>query len=467
MKTNLFKPALALFAIWISLLFTACNDKLSDLGLTLPSDQHVQTLSDTLLLEAQTIPIDSIYSRSTYTLLGQLSDPFFGNFRSSYITRLQHAPGFKLKHTPINGKIDSVAVEVSYSSWVGDSTTWAKVAVYEVKQLLPESRYSRDLTPYIKGAELLGTHTYQAGNAKGEHTLKIPVKTELGERIHNASINAPLSFDTQKNFEEQLLRGLYIQSTTGSGCMLSIYNTTLVLYYTYRYEGKNKAGRDTVMNVVATSRFTNTNQLYMLQQFEDSNIDNLLAPSSEYAYVKSPQGVAMQLTLSQKDMEKAFGKALGDASRTRLINDAQLKLPVNVPSETQTILNPPAYTLLIPKDSIVSFFQNGYTELTHPDVFFLSTQYNINQRAYVFNNISRLITKHIDQHSTQDPQTGSITLKKPLEMVILPVRRETLSGSKLTANIMNYVFPSGARIQLESGGIRIGVISSSHKKHKK
>ncbi len=52
-------------------------------------------------------------------------------------------------------------------------------------------------------------------------------------------------------------------------------------------------------------------------------------------------------------------------------------------------------------------------------------------------------------------------------MVILPVRRETLSGSKLTANIMNYVFPSGARIQLESGGIRIGVISSSHKKHKK
>ncbi|MBB6275900.1 DUF4270 domain-containing protein [Porphyromonas circumdentaria] len=467
MKTNLFKPLLTLISIGVSLLFAACNDRLSDVGLSLPSDQHIQTQSDTLLLSAKTIAVDSIYSRSTYTLLGQLSDPFFGNFRSSYITRLQHAPGFKLKHTPINGKIDSVALEVSYASWVGDSTTWAKVAVYEVKQPLPESRYSRDLTPYIKDAQLLGTHTYQAGNAKGYHTLKIPLDRELGERIHNASINSPISFDTQQNFEGQILRGLYVRSTTGSGCMLSVYNTTLVLYYTYRYEGPNQAGRDTVMNVVGTSRFTNTNQLYMLQQFENSNIDNLLVPNNDYAYVKSPQGVAMQLSLSAEDLQKAFGATLGDASRTRVINDAQLKLPVNVPSETQTVLNPPAYTLLIPKDSINSFFQNGYTELTHPDVSYLSTQYNINQRAYVFNNISSLITKHLELHSTRDANTGSIKLNAPLEIVILPVRRETLSGSKITANIMNYVFPSGARIQLESGGIRMGVISSSHKTYKR
>lgn len=467
MKTTFFKSVLTLFCIGATLLLPSCNDDVSRIGLSLPSDQHIQTKADTLLLSAKTIPIDSIYSRSTYTLLGHLSDPFFGNFRSSYITRLQHAPGFQLKYTPINGTIDSAAVEVSYASWVGDSTAWGKVAVYEIKQPLPNSRYSQDLTPYISDAQLLGTQTYRAGNATGNHTITIPIDKELGERFYNASKNTPLSFETQQNFEEQLLRGLYVRSTTGSGCMLSVYNTTLVLYYTYRYEGKNDAGRDTVMNLVNTARFTNTNQLYLLQQFESSNIDQLLAPNNEYAYIKSPQGVALQLTLSAEDMQKTFGDNLGDPSRTRMINAAQLTLPVNVPSDEQTVLNPPAYTLLIPKDSVATFFQNGYTELTYPDVAYLSSQYNINQRAYAFNNISRLITKHIGLHSEVDAASGTFKLKKPLELVVLPIRRETLSGSTLTANIMNYVFPSGARIQLNNGSIKIGIVSSSYKAHQK
>ena len=78
-------------------------------------------------ISAQTVEVPSIYSRSTYTLLGQLSDPLFGDLRSSYITRLRHAPGFKFAHEPEGKKIDSVLVEISYSSWAGDRTLWAGV----------------------------------------------------------------------------------------------------------------------------------------------------------------------------------------------------------------------------------------------------------------------------------------------------------------------------------------------------
>ena len=90
-----FWAALAAFAIGASV-FAGCNDNASKVGFTTqPKDEALTAKADTFLLSAQTVEVPSIYSRSTYTLLGQLSDPLFGDLRSSYITRLRHAPGFK------------------------------------------------------------------------------------------------------------------------------------------------------------------------------------------------------------------------------------------------------------------------------------------------------------------------------------------------------------------------------------
>lgn len=452
----------------VATLLSSCNDDDSKIGFSLGNENsHFLAKSDTLALSAQTIAIDSVYSRSTYTLLGQLSDPFFGNLRSSYISRMQCAPGFQFPQSPINGQIDSVALELNYSSWVGDSTVWAKAAVYEITQPLPESRFSRDLTPYLQGAKVLGHKVYQAANALGSHKVLIPLDKELGQRFYDASIKNPASFASQRGFEESLLRGLYVQSTTGSGCMLSIFNTSLMVYYTYRYEGPNSQGRDTVMNVPESVRFTNTKQLYMVQQFENSNVDKLLQPNSDYAYIKSPQGVALQLTLSAEDMEKALGESLGKAEQTRIINEARLSLKVNVPSDEVTIFNPPSYVLLVPRDSVATFFQKGYTEATNPDIAFLSSQYSVTTRNYTFTNISHLITRHVMQHS--QVENGVLKINKPLEMVVVPVRRETLPGTNnnVTENLMNYIFPSGARIQLDKGTIKMGVISSSYNTYKR
>ena len=100
------------FAIGASV-FAGCNDNASKVGFTTqPKDEALTAKADTFLLSAQTVEVPSIYSRSTYTLLGQLSDPLFGDLRSSYITRLRHAPGFKFAHEPEGKKIDSVLVEI-------------------------------------------------------------------------------------------------------------------------------------------------------------------------------------------------------------------------------------------------------------------------------------------------------------------------------------------------------------------
>ncbi len=442
----------------------SCGDRITPIGLSVdPRDKDFQTMSDSLDIEVRTRSIESVYSRSTYTLLGQINDPYFGSFRSSYACRMQTAPTFYFPHPPKNGRIDSVLLEINYASVVGDTTVWSKAVVYELQDVLPEKRFTGDLSAYTKGAKKVGELSYQA-HYKGKdenHQLYVRLDKEIGERFYKASQEHPEYFATQKSFEERLLKGFYVKTTTGSGSILSIYNTTLVICYSYSTKEEVDGEMKEVDKPIAL-RFTNTNQLGLLQEFEHSEREKLLQENSkDFAYITSPQGLAMELTLSPKELQKIFPEQLAGAKKSRMINAAFLSLAVNVPPTEKTSLNPPFYTLLIPSDSLASFFQNRYTEQTHSRTCFLSSPYNINTRVYQYPNIGNLLSEHLKKNAKEDAQ-GRWIVEKPLSLVVLPVMREVQEGNtSVTEALVNLIYPSAARIQLKNGKLRLGVIASS------
>ena len=438
--------------------FAACNDNASKVGFTTqPKDEVLTAKADTFLLSAQTVEVPSIYSRSTYTLLGQLSDPLFGDLRSSYVTRLRHAPGFKFAHEPEGKKIDSAFVEISYSSWAGDSTLWAKASIYEVTKPLPDSHYSGDIRSYLQGAKHLGSGSYKAENKTGDHFIYIPVDKAIGQRFYDASVQHPEYFESQKAFEENLLRGIYVESSTGSGCMLSVYSTALLIYYTYTVNGKTADGKaDSVIHRRASYRFANTNQLYLSQQFDHANRDELLKPNSKYSFITSPLGLATELTLTKEDLNRVVRSGWSPKTK-RLFNEAKLTLPVDIPADGRTVLQPPKYLLLLPADSVKNFFETGQSHLTQPDVAFLSSEYSILSREYNFSNISKLITQHIENHKSET--SSSIEIKQPLRLLLVPVSLEggkSGSSSSDVTGVAHYLFPSGVRIKLDNGKIPFG-----------
>ena len=444
--------------------FAACNDNASKVGFTTqPKDEVLTAKADTFLLSAQTVEVPSIYSRSTYTLLGQLSDPLFGDLRSSYVTRLRHAPGFKFAHEPEGKKIDSAFVEISYSSWAGDSTLWAKASIYEVTKPLPDSHYSGDIRSYLQGAKHLGSGSYKAENKTGDHFIYIPVDKAIGQRFYDASVQHPEYFESQKAFEENLLRGIYVESSTGSGCMLSVYSTALLIYYTYTVNGKTADGKaDSVIHRRASYRFANTNQLYLSQQFDHANRDELLKPNSKYSFITSPMGLATELTLTKEDLNRVVRSGWNPKTK-RLFNEAKLTLPVDIPADGRTVLQPPKYLLLLPADSVKNFFETGQSHLTQPDVAFLSSEYSILSREYNFSNISKLITQHIENHKSQT--SSSIEIKQPLRLLLVPVSLEggkSGSSSSDVTGVAHYLFPSGARIKLDNGKIRLGIVHTTY-----
>ena len=444
--------------------FAACNDNASKVGFTTqPKDEVLTAKADTFLLSAQTVEVPSIYSRSTYTLLGQLSDPLFGDLRSSYVTRLRHAPGFKFAHEPEGKKIDSAFVEISYSSWAGDSTLWAKASIYEVTKPLPDSHYSGDIRSYLQGAKHLGSGSYKAENKTGDHFIYIPVDKAIGQRFYDASVQHPEYFESQKAFEENLLRGIYVESSTGSGCMLSVYSTALLIYYTYTVNGKTADGKaDSVIHRRASYRFANTNQLYLSQQFDHANRDELLKPNSKYSFITSPLGLATELTLTKEDLNRVVRSGWSPKTK-RLFNEAKLTLPVDIPADGRTVLQPPKYLLLLPADSVKNFFETGQSHLTQPDVAFLSSEYSILSREYNFSNISKLITQHIENH--QSETSSSIEIKQPLRLLLVPVSLEggkSGSSSSDVTGVAHYLFPSGVRIKLDNGKIRLGIVHTTY-----
>lgn len=458
-----FWAALAAVAMG-AFVFAACNDNASKVGFTTqPKDEVLTAKADTFLLSAQTVEVPSIYSRSTYTLLGQLSDPLFGDLRSSYVTRLRHAPGFKFAHEPEGKKIDSAFVEISYSSWAGDSTLWAKASIYEVTKPLPDSHYSGDIRSYLQGAKHLGSGSYKAENKTGDHFIYIPVDKAIGQRFYDASVQHPEYFESQKAFEENLLRGIYVESSTGSGCMLSVYSTALLIYYTYTVNGKTADGKaDSVIHRRASYRFANTNQLYLSQQFDHANRDELLKPNSKYSFITSPLGLATELTLTKEDLNRVVRSGWSPKTK-RLFNEAKLTLPVDIPADGRTVLQPPKYLLLLPADSVKTFFETGQSHLTQPDVAFLSSEYSILSREYNFSNISKLITQHIENHKSQT--SSSIEIKQPLRLLLVPVSLEggkSGSSSSDVTGVAHYLFPSGVRIKLDNGKIRLGIVHTTY-----
>ncbi len=446
-------------------LLVGCNDDTSKVGFsTQPKGEVLTAKADTLYVDARTVEIPSIYSRSTYTLLGQLSDPLFGDLRSSYATRLRHAPGFKFKHEVEGGKIDSAFVEISYSAWAGDSTVWAKASVYEVTKPLPDSHYSGDISPYLDGAKFLGSSSYKAGDAQGDHYVYVPVDKSIGQRIYEASKHHPEYFDNQKAFEENLLRGLFVETSTGSGCVLSVYSTALLIYYTYREMGKTKDGSaDSLHYKRGSYRFANTNQLYLSQQFDFKNREALLQPNDKYSFVTSPLGLATELTISTEDLNKVVRSDWNQKTR-RLFNEAILTLPVDIPADGKTVLQPPRYLMLLPADSVSSFFEKGESHLTQSDIAYLSTEYSVLTRQYVFKNISALIAKHVSDNTTAGGATTP-EVTKPLRLYVIPVRLEGGSGGSSSSGVTgvaHYLFPSGVRIKLNNRKIHLGIIHTTY-----
>lgn len=459
-------------ALSLGLVFSglsSCEDGLSAIG------EGIQTRSDVvesekyyIQFEASTVESPSIYTGgSTSGLVGAYSDPTYGNFTADFATQFRTAAGLSFANTPINGQLDSVELHLLFGAtdgYIGSGTAPLALSVYELPtSFTGEDTSSQSLAQYADASRLLGEQvvsvernkkSYMYSQTDSAYYLPIKLRTDLGQRIYEATRQHPEYFATQEAFNQNVFPGLYVRSSTGSGAVIKVDATRLVLHYSYA------SGDSTLTSAVG---FINTKLTARADGLSSSQTAALLQPSTTHTYAKGPAGVQTAITLSKDQMQRLLAKqGQTTIGENWTLADTQLKLTIDNPSEV--LLNPPSYMMLMPADSVATYFRDGQTELTAATTSYLSTVYSSTAAYYNFYNISRVLTEHLKRHASYS--NGQWSVAKDLDLRLVPVsRRATVNSSygstqTMTTAIEEYLLPYFVRIKKDSEALRIGVVAS-------
>jgi len=464
MKTNEFVFCLLLVCI----IFSACDDSIGRVGLgILPEEDKISVFDTTVIVDARTIEVDSIYAKTTNGLLGDFYDPTYGNIKSSYICQYYPSVGFTYLDSIVNNKIDSVRLNVYYTSYLGDSLAPMEVTVYPVVKPLDKNYYTNaDPANYCDMNNPMAKYSYTARNLNISDSL-------LQARSYYYSISIPLPAKLGQDYLDKIQKGelttvdefldffpgTYLTNTFGTGSMLAVDMTDISLYYTLQRTLQDVNGNDSLATVAQRAVFTVTKEVIQLNKFENTISSYLTEDSPDKTYLKSPAGVFTEITIPIKDIVKGIG--------TKKFSSVVLSLKAYPKDESTYALPFPGIAnsandnsasgyesklLLIEPDSVINFFEmkkvaDGKTSYT--------TQFNSSTYTYDFSNIANVVQNAIEKAPDKD-----------LKLWVIPVLttwyQQNVSGQYLSVDYMtsHYLYPSGVTLKKGGDNLKVRVVAS-------
>ena len=451
-----------------ALALVGCNDELNLVGPSIqPESDQLIVYADTFELKANTFLVDSIYSRTTRALLGNFEEDLFGTQKADYMCQFYCPEDFNFKHTPIDNKIDSSEFRIVYYSALGDSLAPMNAQLYQLNETLPKEFYTNiDPNKYYSKSDLLAEKMYSsydmslsdsikaviaANHGKYPLSIVMDLPNQFGQNFYEQSEKHPENFKDQESFNEYF-KGVYVTTNIGKGNILNVSESSITFFYKYLYKGKTSEDKDTSYVKQTYERFIVTPEVYQLNQIKnDINIENLKSQKDSLTFLKTPAGVFTEIEIPLKEMaEKVKG---------RILSNLSFSFTALPPTEWEYSMTQqaPDYALLLPKDSINTFFVEKSIE--NNKTSFLSQSYygylqSTKRREYNFGNISALLRTAIEESEKSGKPVENIT------MAIVPVTR---SGEEYTSRLDNYLAPSAVKLNTKPEALKIEIISSEYK----
>ena len=420
---------LAVIAAITSFTLMACDETTDSIGSSLTDNiDMLEVTTDTFTVTSRSIIADSVLSRNTTGYLGKIRDPETGNYiTGDFMAQFGTLEDYNLPKidsivsVDSNGDVvaDSCHIRLFYTSYYGDSLATMNLTAHEMAEPMKENvKYYSNFNPIKEGLirtdgiKVNKTYTltdlsidederWDASeytpnikiNLNKEYTDKNGVKyNNFGTYIMRKYYENPDYFKNSYNFIHDVCPGFYFEINDGLGSMAYITVSQLNIYFRYR--------NDSIY--IGTSTFAGTEEV--LQTTNVTNDDNAiqtLAADNSCTYLKTPSGIFTEMTLPVDEVIN------GHENDT--LNTAKLTLPrINNTNHGEYSLDVPSTLLMIPKDSLYSFFENE--NIIDYQKSFIAT-YSESYNNYVFNNISGMITYMYQTKEAGLPNTlvGGIT----------------------------------------------------------
>lgn len=405
----------------------------------LDEDDKILVKENTFLFSSSIDTCDYIIAAADSFLLGERQTET-GTIRADLLTQLACPEGYNYPETT---EFDSIKFFVYYSSWTGDNLAPLSINMYEMDkatlEYAPEIPYhtNEDLKKYcslepqthiLEHERIIVAERYQdsaysltTGTSVPMISFKVDPNSAFFQRFTSHK-----RYTTQDDFNQNILKGLYLTTDFGGSTVLHVVDVTMQVYYHFTY--KTFLDRDTTVNdmkgfyanaeVKQLNRFIYEDRDILLDELRaDSLYDYLVAPAGIYTYIDLP-------------IRQIYDTILGGQYDTKVayVNLAQIKVQVYdstwVTSNTGNArLAPQADYVMLMKAGennarIHSFFENK--ELPLDTVAILSSLFSGvdsvgNTIHYYSFDISTVLTNIL--HAPQE----QISNQETLRMALVPV----------------------------------------------
>jgi hypothetical protein len=450
------------------LAFTACDDTTDNIGTSLTEgNDGVSVQTATFDVISRSVAADSVLSRNVTGYLGKVRDPETGAYiTGDFMAQFNNLENFSfpaldsLVTYDSEGNLtfgnkgtiqaDSCEIRLFIDGYYGDDRQSMKLTAYEMSKAMNEDRlyYSNfdpisngyirndgikkdkvyNLIDYNVSEEIRDTNTYTP-----YITIKLDEKyTDRNAKTYNnygayvlqKYYDDPSNFKNAYTFRNNVVPGFFFKLRSGLGNMAKIQTSQLNVYFKNRvkmpYTDTSSgtavvAYKDTILNQVAV--FWGTEEVLQTTTItNDKQTIGKLVDDESCTYLKTPAGIFTELTLP---VEKIL-----QGHETDTIVSAKLILPrLNNNVSSDYAFDVPQNILMVPKDSLHSFFENnriynnktsyaatwGYNGKTQPA-----------DNSYVFHNISGMIS------AMNNAKNTSVNWNK---VVLVPVSLSTTQSS--------------------------------------
>lgn len=447
MKTIIY----TVIAIMSCITIASCDDTTDSIGNSLTDNMDMlKVTTDTFNVATRSIVADSVLSRSTTGYLGKIRDIETGNYiTGDFMAQFSTLENYKLPEKDSivslqDGEViaDSCSIRLFYTDYYGDSLATMNITAYEMNEPMKEGvKYYSNFDPIAEGLirndgmKVNKTYTLtdlsisdedRADESSYTPNIKINLNkpytdkngvtyNNYGTYIMRMYYEDPDRFKNSYNFIHEVCPGFYFKTNDGIGSMAYITVSQLNIYFRYLNDS----------TYVGTTSFSATEEVLQTTNISNDkqNIADL-ANDNTCTYLKTPAGIFTEITLPVDEITENHSNDT--------INTAKISLTrINNNTHDEYSLSAPSTLLMIPKDSLYTFFENG-DNVDYKKSFIAIYSSSTNQ--YTFNNISGMITYMADIKKKGLAENNSNWLNEHPDwnrVVVIPVSVTTNSSSQI------------------------------------
>lgn len=446
MKTIIY----TVIAIMSCITIASCDDTTDSIGNSLTDNMDMlKVTTDTFNVATRSIVADSVLSRSTTGYLGKIRDIETGNYiTGDFMAQFSTLENYKLPEKDSivslqDGEViaDSCSIRLFYTDYYGDSLATMNITAYEMNEPMKEGvKYYSNFDPITEGLirndgmKVNKTYTLtdlsisdedRADESSYTSNIKINLNkpytdkngvtyNNYGTYIMRMYYEDPDRFKNSYNFIHEVCPGFYFKTNDGIGSMAYITVSQLNIYFRYLNDS----------TYVGTTSFSATEEVLQTTNISNDkqNIADL-ANDNTCTYLKTPAGIFTEITLPVDEITENHSNDT--------INTAKISLTrINNNTHDEYSLSAPSTLLMIPKDSLYTFFENG-DNVDYKKSFIATYSSSTNQ--YTFNNISGMITYMADIKKKGLAENSNWLNEHPdwNRVVVIPVSVTTNSSSQI------------------------------------